>query len=419
MTTVTNKKAYDAVIRARTALIVTQPFFGCLALHLELVEDTKGTVGKTMAVDGVHMYYYPDFVLSLNEQELIGVVAHEVMHCALQHMTRRGHRNPVIFNMAGDYVINGDLLKANFQLPKKRLHDPKYDSMSTEEVYERIKEEVQKKLQQQQGKGGGKGKKGQGGGDGDDVMVIPDTDLDPGGCGGVHDAGGKNGQSGSKAEADAIGREWDANVRMAVNVARRANAGSCPGYLERLVRTLEEPKVHWRDLLRQFIDNSMTKDYSWSRPNRRFASQGLVLPGFISDALHHLVCCIDVSGSVDGPMMQAMVSECAGALNMGTADKLTIMYADTAVRQVDEFLPGDLVTAKTVGGGGTCFNDSMRWVKEHAADAACMVYLTDMLTSSFGEDPGMPVFWGAYLPKAQLARIKPPFGHIVQVDTSE
>ena len=432
----TDKKAHDRVVRARTVLLITQPFFGCLALQLKLVEcDEKYPYQfKTMAVDGTHMYYFPEFVKSLSEPELIGVVGHEVMHCAFQHMTRRKHRNPVIWNMAGDYVINETIIKAGLKLPGKPcteaprvrdpkdktfyyLLDPKYAGMSTEEIYERIKEEVQQQLKKQKGKKGQQGKDGDGSG-----MAIPDTDLDldgidvdPGGCGGVIDAAGP----GQKHENDNISREWEANVRMAVNVAKRANAGSVPGYLERLVEQLAEPRVSWREVTRQFIDQSMTKDYSWARPNRRFVGAGMHLPGFVPDALHHMVFVVDTSGSISNDMLQAMGSEIGGALNDGTADKLTVVYADTEVRHVDEWTPGDIPTFKIHGGGGTCFNDSFRWIKENAPDTACIVYLTDMMTSSFGEDLGIPTLWAAYLPHRMLNGIKPPFGDVIPVDTSE
>jgi predicted metal-dependent peptidase len=431
----TDKAAHDRVVRARTVLLIMQPFFGCLALQLKLVEcDEKHPYQfKTMAVDGTHMYYFTEFVKGLTEPQLIGVVAHEVMHCAFQHMTRRKHRNPVIWNMAGDYVINDTIIKAKLELPGKPcteapkvpnpndktfyyLLDPKYAGMSTEEIYERIKEEVQKQLQKQKGQKGKKGQKGEGG------ISMPDTDLDldgldidPSGCGGVIDAAGP----GQKHENDQVSRDWDANVRMAVNVAKRSNAGSVPGYLERLVQNLEEPRVSWREVTRQFIDQSMAKDYSWARPNRRFIGNGIHLPGFVPDALHHMIFVVDTSGSINDAMLQAMGSEIGGALNDHTADKLTVVYADTEVRHVDEFVPGDLVQCKMHGGGGTCFSDSFRWIKENASDAACIVYLTDMMTSSFGEDLGIPTLWAAYLPHRSLNSIKVPFGTVISVDTSE
>src|SRR5688572_21448831 len=154
-----DKASYDALIRARTRLLIDNPFFGCLALHLELVEVTDEKFCDTMAVDGVHMYYWPKFVLSIDEWELVGVVVHEVFHCAYKHMTRRGDRRPRMFNVAGDYRINWDCKEAGFKLPgdpipwnpnpKKghdkgqpkmgHLYDPQFKDMSTEEIYEKLK----------------------------------------------------------------------------------------------------------------------------------------------------------------------------------------------------------------------------------------------------------------------------------------
>lgn len=399
-------KAQNAIERARTVLIIEQPFFGCLAMQLALEERASkewwGDNTPTMAVDGCSMFYYPDFVLSLSDKELQGVVGHEVMHCAYQHITRRGVRNPIVWNWAGDYVINADLLKANFTLPKGRLHDPKYDGMSTEEVYERIRQEIQ----QHQSKG--KGQKGNG-------------DRDKGGCGAVLDAGsgdGKHKPDGTgPAMADAIGRDWETNVRMAVAVARAHNAGNVPGYLERLVGHLKDPKVSWRDLTRQFIDGNMHKDYSWSRPNRRFASSNLIFPGFVPDALHHLVCFMDVSGSISDELMQAMGSEVGGALDAGIADKLTLVYIDTEIKKVDEYVTGDLVEIGCSGGGGTDFRPAFEWLNKNVPDASCCIFLTDMMPNTWElPETTVPVLWGAYCPESMLQQMQVPFGSVVHID---
>ena len=114
----TDKKALQAIIRARTQMIVREPFFGTLALQLRLAETDRI---PTAGVDGVCLYYNAKFVLSLSEEELIGVVAHEVMHCVYLHFSRRGHRDHRKFNIAGDFRINADLKKVPFQLPFKPL----------------------------------------------------------------------------------------------------------------------------------------------------------------------------------------------------------------------------------------------------------------------------------------------------------
>ena len=395
-----DKKALHAVTRARTVLLVSQPFYGTLALQLRLEEITDPSrYGDTMAVDGVHMYYWPEFVLGLTEDELIGVVAHEVSHCSYQHMTRRGHRNMMIWNMAGDYRINFDLEQASFTLPKSKLYDKKYGPDSSEEIYEKIYKDAEKQAKAA-GSGDGDGK---GGGKG----------MDPGGCGGVIDAGSAI----DKAKKSEIAATWEANVRMAIGVAKAANAGKLPGYLERLVTQLKKPRVNWRDQTRQFLDNSTTKDFSWSRPNRRALGSGLLMPGYISDRMNHAIFVADVSGSVSKEMLISFVSEVGGALDEGAADKLTVIYADDGVKHVDEFVQGDLVQAKIMGGGGTDFTDSFNWIIKNAPDASCVIYLTDLITSGYGEDPGCPVLWATYLPDSlyETYAKKVPFGTPIHV----
>lgn len=410
-----DKKALKAMTRARTCLVVAQPFFGCLSLQLELVEVDDPKFVNTMAVDGKHLFYHPPFVHGLKDAEVIGVIAHEVMHCAYKHMIRRGHRDPLIYNMAGDFVINADLKKAAFVLPgpeinmatkpgtKGHLFDAKYDGMGTEEVYELLIQNIKRVK-----------------------IFISAAGNDPGGCGAVIDAkgGGKGdkeggeqpGQGLSEADVATLEADWDANVRMAVATAKRANAGNVPGHLERLVGELNKPRVDWRKELMDFISNSMNKDYSWSRPHRRTAAWGVLLPGFISDGMQKLICVMDVSGSVSLEMMQQWGGECMSMLDNHVCDTMVLIYTDTAVQKVEEYLRGDMLKITTTGGGGTHFDAVMKYIREEHGDAQAIVFLTDMLTGSFGEDPDIPVLWGATLPHSHLKTITVPFGRVVEVD---
>ena len=430
-----NKQAFDKVTKARAMLVISQPFFGALALHLTLVEEQDGKLGgqnETMWTNGTQMGYFPAFVLGLPDDHLEAVIAHEVMHNAYKHPWRRQHRNHVIWNMAGDYVINSDIRKAGFKLPEPHLYDPKFDGQSTEDVYEQLKKVIENKIRQQlKQQGGGNKQKGQQGGKGQQqgqggggTIVIPDTDISKDllnelGIGTGDKTGEVRDAAGSAQEQSQSQGEMETSVRMAANTAKRANAGRTPGFLERLVGALAKPAVDWRDPTRQFIDQSMNKDYSWSRPNRRMVSRGLYLPGFISDALHHMVFVADTSGSISKDMLMKMGGEVAGALYDNVADKITVVYADTKVQHVDEYVTGDEVKFEHYSGGGTAFADTFKWIAEHAADAQCIIYLTDMLTSDWGEDIGIPTLWAAYLPKVMLDTITPPFGAVIQVDTSE
>lgn len=397
MSKITDRAARDKIVRARTNLLVSNGFFGFLTMMLKLVEATEvlGQPVNTMAVDGVSLYYNPKFVHKLDERECEGVAAHEVMHCALQHFSRRGNRDPFIWNIAGDHVINNDLVAAGFKLPKPNCCDPKYKGMTTEEVYDDLmKDAVQIKI------------KMKGSGDGDS--------NDPGGCGGVLDAPGN-----SNAQEE-VKNGWEVSVRTAVQVAAGQNAGQIPGTLRSLIQDLNRPKVSWRDLTRRFIDQSMTKDFSWARLHRRSVAANVLMPGLISDRLNKLVFFVDISGSISYELAKEMVSEVAGALDQGTADCIVVAYADTQVIHNDEYYQGDIVTCGRYAGGGTDFRDSFQWLAKNHPDASCVIYLTDLQVNEFGEDPGCPVMWAVYSPYQyfeQLAQ-RAPFGTAIHVSNS-
>ena len=199
------------MIRARNRLLINQPFFGVLALKLIIVEDTTCA---TAWVNGSRMGYNPEWIATLSNEQVEGLVAHEVMHCVYKHHTRRKSRQPGKWNTAGDYVINNGLLAANFELPPDGLWDEQYKDMSTDHVY----------------------------------TLLPDTPNDEPGCtwGEVRD--GEYESSGQLVEEE---QGWTIATRQAVTVAKQQ--GSLPGHLEQLVEGLLESKVPWKEVLRNFM----------------------------------------------------------------------------------------------------------------------------------------------------------------------
>ena len=400
---IVDKAAHDKVIRGRTSLLVSNGFFGFLAMHLKIVEATGDLAKqiKTAAVDGKHLYYNAHFMNQLDEREVEFVIAHEVMHCAFSHFSRRGNRDPYGWNCAGDFVINLDLKQAGFKLisgkiidgkPFNVLVDDKYKGMTTEEIYESFP----KRYISISGGGSESGQTGDAGG----IMDAP----------------------GGTGDQEATKHDWEAAVRAAVAVARANNAGNLPGSLARLFNELQKPKISWRDKTRNFIDQSMTKDISWSRISRRSVAIGTLLPGLIADRLNHLVFVVDDSGSINMKLLTEFLSEVAGALDENTADQLTVIYADTRVHHVDYFQPGDIVQPHELpnGGGGTAFSDSFRWIKENAPDASCIIYLTDLQVYDFGEEPECPVMWAVYTNGDYFDSLaeKAPFGMAIHVSNS-
>src|SRR6266478_3281441 len=159
--------------KARTALLLDHPFFGSLLFRLG--GRASGSI-QTMATDGVSLFYNPEFVETLNAAELAGVLAHEVMHPALQHHTRRGDRDRERWNMACDYAINPLLQDAGLRLPKDVLIDHRFRGMSAERIYNLIEE------QQDRDSSNGEGENQNGGssdGEGGKQDKNPNTDDEP------------------------------------------------------------------------------------------------------------------------------------------------------------------------------------------------------------------------------------------------
>jgi predicted metal-dependent peptidase len=209
--------------RARTTLLLDHPFFGTLLFRLG---GKASRSVATMATDGISLFYNPEFVETLNAAELAGVLAHEVMHPALQHHTRRGDRSPVRWNIACDYAINPILFDAGLTLPKDVLIDNRFRGMSAERIYNLIEEDEKEEgstgqCENQPGNSSGvpKGDSVQN----DEAGSEPQAPSTPGGVGQVLDAPAPEEGGGPSIGEQA--REWQIAVEQAETVAIRIIRG--------------------------------------------------------------------------------------------------------------------------------------------------------------------------------------------------
>jgi len=118
--------------KARAGLILDQPFFGALALRLNLETDPSAGTAWT---DGKSLGYDPAWIKGLTLDQVKGLWAHEVLHCACAHHVRRGQRDPQRWNLATDQAINHILINSGFTLPNDPQLDPQFRDKSAEEIY--------------------------------------------------------------------------------------------------------------------------------------------------------------------------------------------------------------------------------------------------------------------------------------------
>ncbi len=371
-----NPHASKKILRARTSLLLVHFFWGRLALYLQMVERPEV---QTLAVDGKHIFYNPDFILGLSDDLVKSAIVHEIGHCMFEHIHRRRGRDPKLWNMAGDYAINLVLRDSGFQIGKDWLLNESYRGMSAEHIYDLLKQD------QDQGKGSSQGQ-GQGQQPLCDIMDSPAE---------------------TQAEQAAQELEWKVAVAQAAIEAQRQ--GTLPASMKRFVEELVAPKVPWREVLQRFITQRAHDDYTWARPNRRFVAAGLYAPALYSERMGPLTVVIDTSGSIDQPTLNAFGTEIKAIVAATRPEKLQVIYCDAEVNHVDEFAEGDELTFTMHGGGGTDFRPPFRYLEKQGETPVALVYLTDMY-GTFPEGADFPVLWCATTDK------QGPFGETIQVE---
>jgi predicted metal-dependent peptidase len=383
-------------------------FFSTLALRLkrEIAWDQP-----TLATDGKRLLYNPEFVMGLTLDETEGVVVHETMHVVCKHHSRP-LAQPLKDNVAGDLAINSLIRQAGFVLPKNALmpgQRPQGDTfpkhwadaiatmkpgLSREDYYALLPDPPGKDEQ------GGSGPEG-GTGDGDDEG--DGEGQDPGGCGTTRKPGDGSQSALHQADADA-----DVAVAEAQQTAQRR--GTLSAGLGRLVEQALQPVVDWKEVLREFISRYAKNDYSWARPNRRFISQGLYLPGLRSEELGDLVVAVDTSGSIGGPILDKFAGELQGMLAAYEV-AITILYHDSAICHTQTWKSSDgPLVLEPKGGGGTSHRPVFDWIEQSGMDPSCLVCLTDMYSEFPESGPAFPTLWCSIVPG-----MKAPFGQLVEI----
>ncbi|MDF2534118.1 MAG: hypothetical protein K0R18_275 [Bacillales bacterium] len=375
----------DRMVKSRVQLLMHYPFFGTLALHLRLKEVHNI---PTAATDGRNYFYNPKFVEKLDDAELNFLTAHEVLHPALGHLWRRGSRDPIIWNHAADYCINGMITESDptgkdFKMIKGGLLDDKFKGMFSEEIYDILiqDEDYVKKAKQQAAQGNG------GTLDSHDEWDNP-QDPDDGDGGDGKDKNGGSGKLDDGKEED-----WKGRIVQAAQVAEGKGRGTMPAGIKRLLKELIEPQKNWKELLAEFVQIEIN-DYGFTPPNRHHLWRDMILPDFTetTDVIKELVFAIDTSGSIGDREIRTFISECVGCMNQfGGKVRGWLIYCDADVAAVYEL--EDAEHSRPAGGGGTDFRPVFDWVEENTEDCAGVVYLTDGYGTFPAKPPHYPVLW--------------------------
>ena len=362
---VMREEVLDRIITARVGLLLRHPFFGNMATRLRIVSADDKI--PTAAVDGRNLYFNTQFFNAMDNKEIEFVIAHEILHMVFDHLTRREDRNPYLYNVACDYIVNNMLVRDRIGHKPKLVEcfqDFKYEGWTSEEVYDELYENAEKIDIDQLGEmldehfewGEGPASDGEGNDDG---------------------KGKGKGQALSESEKQKIKDEIKEAVMAA---AQAAGAGNTPAEITRMIKELTEPKMNWRQLLRQQIQSTIKSDYTFIRPSRKGWQSGAILPGMNFEETIDLCVSIDMSGSIGDDQAKDFLSEVKGIMDEYKDYKITVWCFDTKVYNEKEFTADggeDLSDYKVIGGGGTDFMCNWTYMKDNGIEPKKLIMFTD------------------------------------------
>ena len=356
---------YESIVQARVNLLMRLPFFGNLATRLA-IKESKGDWLKTAATNGREIHYNRAFFEKMTPAQIQFVICHEILHNVFEHLIRRDKRDHQLFNIACDYAVNGQLIRDKIgERPTdiKIFHDAKYDNMTAEEIYDELEKNAIKI-------------------DPNSLGELLDEHVD-------WNIPGEDGRPTlTKEEVKQIRDE----VREAViNAAQTSGTGSVPANIARLITDFTEPKMNWRELLRQQIQSIIRSDFTFARPNRKGWHMNAILPGMVplnQDSVS-ILAALDMSGSIDDLQARDFLSEIRGIMQEFPNFEIIVLCFDTQVYNVEKFDQYNIHEYDSYeprGGGGTDFMCVWDYMKEHDIVPKKLVMFTDMYDSGdFGD----------------------------------
>ena len=297
------KKAHIALMKhPETAL-----YSGVILMGTSAVEDGI----PTAYTDGRNKKYGREFISKLTDSQLRGLILHENLHVALKHVgrfTKEFKDEPMLINVATDYAVNDVIKSMNDKgfcdLPEGGLYDEKFHNWSAREIYNYLKSTLPPQPKVSISLSGGQGD-GQGQGQKQSIKISIDGKESEVSSTDEHDFGANEMSPAEQAQlSDAIDRA----LREGGILAGRMGAK-----VPRQIGDMLEPKVNWKDALREFVTSATrgSDEFTWRKFNKRMVANDLYLPSLENESVGELIVAIDTSGSIGSVELTEFASELA------------------------------------------------------------------------------------------------------------
>ncbi|WP_406452317.1 hypothetical protein OH768_10405 [Streptomyces sp. NBC_01622] len=321
--------------RALSWFVSNYPLLGGIAAGITLVADAElarahGISVAAVDTEAAEIYINP--LRQFDDEEWRFVLAHEMLHAALRHGDRCGTRDPFLFNVAADYVINGWLREMDIgTMPEGLLYDPELKDLSAEEVYDRITADLRRtrRLATLRGKGTG------------DIL------------------GGPLGSARDYVDLDEFYRR---GLARGLDLHQQHERGFLPGGLVEEIRALSHPPLPWDAQLARWFDEFVPRPEpvrSYARPSRRQSSTPDIPraghyfpPEEIARCTFGVV--LDTSGSMDRTLLGKALGAIASYAEARDVPAARVVFCDAAPHDAGYVPVTDIAGRVRVHGrGGT------------------------------------------------------------------
>ena len=402
----------------RCRMLEKHPFVGSLAMHLDMIPviDSRMTTATT---DGTRMFMDAEFYSKMDEEERLGIIGHEVWHCALRHFQRLGNRDRKKFNFACDVEVDLLLHRDGFKV-EVLPHEATWEGKSAEQIYDLMfpgLEQFQKddehifdsdKLPRDtDGENDGDVSDGENKEENNNDSeksnnengsgrspVTGEADLPSVSHDGVIDPDFQPGME------DELAEDWKDHLKNAVQQEMEKGGkgiGTLPGNVKDLIK--DEGKtasIDWKKVLLDYVSQLFGGDRQWLPPSRRYVWKKLYLPSRARKQSIEIVLAIDTSGSTTEDLPD-FLAELRGMTSAFGEYKLTIIQCDIAIHAVQEYSNDDPLPETGLqfkGFGGTSFLAPFKYVEEKMdAPPTVFIYLTDGFGEAPAQAPVYPVIW--------------------------
>ena len=402
---------------SRLRILCNHGFFGYLLMHMNFSLDSKV---KNVQANDKKLVFNPKFIDMLNNDELDLVMLHEITHISMRHNTKRkDFSNKRVFDRAADIVVNSNLLKSldNNEQAITLLNEVLEHNYCNKEGYEYSVEQLYNHI------------------------LSVDTDISDYQIDNSDDQSSSISGNESTDKLDGINsfddhNNWDEELGDDLSDAKwqKYNNDACemiyikdpsnsrglmPGYMARAFMQLKNPKVDWRELLNNFIQENIC-DYSFSPPDRRYSESDFFLPDFndTEEVVKNILFMIDTSGSMSDDQITRAYSEVKGAIDQfGGKLQGWLGFFDAAIVEPKEFCEEkDFEIIKPYGGGGTSFDIIFAYARDFMKDkeVSSIVILTDGYAPFPNEkiSNGIPTIW-----LINNEDITPPWGKVARIES--